>query len=1114
MKSMCSASGVFFRGRGVRKHPRACAAFGVFAIAAVLFCVPAVHAGELSEEAGGGAGVVLDAAQDGASGDGGNEISTGVCCNDAGEFQTDRDLCDASASRGMSAPSDAGVAGSAEAAGADAGIACMPGAGDMAGTGGSSAGFGASTQTSGDWSYAEFEWTFIGKTEAEKCYMLRKYNGNASSVTIPEKLDGHEIAGVAFPESGAFLPDSVSEVYVPSSIRVITGTAFRNSTSLEKLTFAAGSQLEYIGSNAFQGTSLERVVLPDSLRTLGSGAFFATPLKSIVFGANIDPMYCEKMSNTVAIRGEEENSTYSFHWRVLPFSTGISVTVPADAKYIKVQDGALLSKDGTVLYTLFKDCGGKVYNVPSGVKVLAQYSLGGNTTFSNVSLPSGLERMEAYCLSQTDISRLAIPDSVTDIFDDACYDCGRLEGVSVGSGVKKLGFQCFMKCPNLKNVALGSGLEHIGINAFYACTSLASIDIPSNVKRISHAAFANCSALENVTGCKGLQRIGNNAFTYAGLKGFPSFGQGFELISGSAFADSGFTPASYPGYLEYNGQDWVAKDRKLAVAGLDCYGYAYQVLDLVNEQRVDAGLSALAMDTGLLDAAMQRAAELSVCFNHTRPNSTTCFTVSESAKAENIAAYQGIPAAVMDSWMNSSGHKANILNSSYTSIGIGCFKIVNRYYWVQLFGTGISAQAQRPADASKVHTMDFDASWLDYTGVGFEILRTDSSGESNVYDSPDATGGEVRRYILGCIDGRRFTPIHNSCVSWSSSGQAGTMGGNGNFTIAKTGKETICARVKTYIEAQYEKEFYVDVWKRLAGNTAIGTMKAIVNEGWGTSDWAIVATTSGYYDALSASGLAGLLDCPILMTAQNKLSDATKALIQSKQVKNVIVVGGTSAVSNTVKVQIEMLGASVKRVAGNTAIGTANAIYEYGKTVNGGWGSDAIVATSGGYQDALSIAPFAYAKKAPIFLAGGKPGTLSDKTLSKLKAGGFTRTIIAGGEAAVAKSVESQVPGAKRLGGNTAYGTSKLIANFCISQGMSAAHMGVATGRSYYDALAGAALCGKKNSVIILADDGRLSNIDNVVGKNKDKLQESCYIFGGTSAVSQAVETQIKAASK
>ena len=304
-------------------------------------------------------------------------------------------------------------------------------------------------------------------------------------------------------------------------------------------------------------------------------------------------------------------------------------------------------------------------------------------------------------------------------------------------------------------------------------------------------------------------------------------------------------------------------------------------------------------------------------------------------------------------------------------------------------------------------------------------------------------------------------------------------------------------------------------WKRLAGGTAMGTMKAIVNEGWASSLYAVVATSKGYQDALSATALAGLLKCPVMMTAPGDLSKQTKSLLVSKKVSHVLIVGGTSAVSANVEKQIKALSGVryVDRLAGGTAIGTANKVYEYGKTAMGGWGSDAIVATAGSYQDALSIAPYAYAKKAPIFLAQAKDGTLTSKTVKMLKAGGFTRTIVVGGTSAVKSSVDKQVPNAKRLAGATAYGTCRKAAEFCLANGLTANHVGVATGQSYQDALCGAALCGEKSSILVLADDKNSNNIDNVVKKNKSALR-GCYIFGGTQAVSAKVEKAVKAASK
>ncbi|MCX7658298.1 MAG: CAP domain-containing protein [Oscillospiraceae bacterium] len=116
------------------------------------------------------------------------------------------------------------------------------------------------------------------------------------------------------------------------------------------------------------------------------------------------------------------------------------------------------------------------------------------------------------------------------------------------------------------------------------------------------------------------------------------------------------------------------------------------VVDLVNAERAKAGVGALAVLPSVEEAAQVRAGELIISFSHTRPNGTSCFTVlSEfgvgySASGENIAAGQKTPQAVMESWMNSSGHKANILNPDFTHIGIGYAEGGNYgTNWVQLF---------------------------------------------------------------------------------------------------------------------------------------------------------------------------------------------------------------------------------------------------------------------------------------------------------------------------------------------------------------------------------------------------------------------------------------------
>lgn len=121
--------------------------------------------------------------------------------------------------------------------------------------------------------------------------------------------------------------------------------------------------------------------------------------------------------------------------------------------------------------------------------------------------------------------------------------------------------------------------------------------------------------------------------------------------------------------------------------------YAEQVLELVNAARAEEGLSPLVLDQAVCAAATVRAQELIGTFSHTRPNGTSCFTVldesgiSYMAAGENIAAGQSTPEAVVTAWMNSPGHRANILSDSFRKLGVGFVKSESgyKYYWTQLF---------------------------------------------------------------------------------------------------------------------------------------------------------------------------------------------------------------------------------------------------------------------------------------------------------------------------------------------------------------------------------------------------------------------------------------------
>lgn len=120
--------------------------------------------------------------------------------------------------------------------------------------------------------------------------------------------------------------------------------------------------------------------------------------------------------------------------------------------------------------------------------------------------------------------------------------------------------------------------------------------------------------------------------------------------------------------------------------------YARQILKLVNEERGKAGLQPLVLDESISAAARIRAKEIQTSFSHTRPNGSSFSTVlkemgiSYRRAGENIAWGQTSPEQVMQAWMNSEGHRANILNPQYTKLGVGHDQNGSgKNYWVQLF---------------------------------------------------------------------------------------------------------------------------------------------------------------------------------------------------------------------------------------------------------------------------------------------------------------------------------------------------------------------------------------------------------------------------------------------
>jgi len=326
-------------------------------------------------------------------------------------------------------------------------------------------------------------------------------------------------------------------------------------------------------------------------------------------------------------------------------------------------------------------------------------------------------------------------------------------------------------------------------------------------------------------------------------------------------------------------------------------------------------------------------------------------------------------------------------------------------------------------------------------------------------------------------------------LGWYEDGKS--IGTGATIDIAVSGDRTITAHFRASSSA------------RVFGTTRYDTMAETVKKAFPDGcETAVLASGENWPDALSASSLAGVKGCPVILTEPGQLTQQTADLLASLKVKNVIIVGGTSAISDDVKAAVEAKSITTERIWGNDRTQTADLVA---RRVIDSSDADTIIICSGqNFPDALSISSYAYAKKMPILLAGSD-GKLTADSLTIAE--NFGKAIIVGGEKAVSLDVEKQLTVMKtaRYEGKDRYGTSIDVINKLFDG--YAPVLAVATGTNYPDALVGAALAGKSGGTILLVDGSGTSLTDDqktIIGNAGD-----VWILGGDGAVSDTMKTAI-----
>jgi putative cell wall-binding protein len=294
--------------------------------------------------------------------------------------------------------------------------------------------------------------------------------------------------------------------------------------------------------------------------------------------------------------------------------------------------------------------------------------------------------------------------------------------------------------------------------------------------------------------------------------------------------------------------------------------------------------------------------------------------------------------------------------------------------------------------------------------------------------------------------------------------------------------------------------------ERLAGRDRYATAAAVVREFAPGAPVAYVASGLAFPDALAGAAAAGAQASPVLLTTPRSVPAATAQALAYLKPKKIVVLGGTASISDAVlKALRSSTGVAVTRIGGANRYVTAAKVSA---AVNPAGVAVAYVASGSSFPDALAGAALAGSQKAPVLLTSGR--SLPAETVTELKRLRPARIVVLGGEGVVSSAIATRLKAltagsVTRLAGDDRYETAATIA----AAMPGARSVYVASGLSFPDALAGAALAAKQGVPVLLVTSGSVppATRNALHGMKPTRI----VALGGAAPVSDMVATVLGA---
>ena len=276
-----------------------------------------------------------------------------------------------------------------------------------------------------------------------------------------ELADGGELGRLVLEQAGYL--QEVNKLTVKGRLNSDDWASLKNMTNLVEVDLSGLYNTEIPSNQFYNKWAISKVVLPANLATIGSNAFRGTDIKEMTLPETVTTI-----------------NNYAFY-------------ECNSLEHIVLSEG--LTAMGS---NAFYGCKLKELSLPSTLKEIPSSAFRANTELQKITFAEGLTKIGDYAFYNCAVDSLQLPSTLVSIQNNAFNSCKKLKSVVCNGSLKNIEYSAFYNCTSLDNVELNEGLQSIGENAFCNCKKLTEITLPSSLQKCMRSPFSGCTSLTKI----------------------------------------------------------------------------------------------------------------------------------------------------------------------------------------------------------------------------------------------------------------------------------------------------------------------------------------------------------------------------------------------------------------------------------------------------------------------------------------------------------------------------------------------------------------------------------------------------------------------------------------